>query len=159
MAQINTLGQFKQHIDEHRHRVYLLAVHADQNLSSSFRNRLIYRLHDVEKYVVLPFLWKCYGGKGQRSFYDRMNKLGNFIRKSAILALGIEPETDRQLARIEKIADVVDRHCDPVTPEEFGQSAKRPLQDFLSGSEIMLANDLIFLYKIITEPSVGPARY
>lgn len=143
---VTSIVGLARHVTRHRRRVYQLALFLAPEMGLG--GRLLVRMHDVEKYVVLPMLWAFYGGKGNRRLarwcYDRMNQLGR------VLVTGIKPFANSGVPRIEHTADVVDRHCDPVTLEEFSLSAQRPITDFLCAEDVPLAEKAIAAYGIIT---------
>ena len=144
VSDLNVTGYFTlaKRISKHRRRVARLAALLEfpgrTELSS------VVRWHDIEKYLFLPWLWKYYAGKGDRTaarkLYDRMNAVGKW------LLLRVTAPSSRAL-RIERIVDVVDRYCDPETLVEFGNLTQRPLEDFLSPEDVALARRFVEFWR------------
>lgn len=138
---VNSLGDMLHHVRNHRRRLYSLGtdVKGPQTL-----RKIVFGLHDVEKFVFLPWLWKYYGAKGAgnsdaKKLYTRMNKLGYFILKIVLFFTPYNKEQIQRMKRFEKIADVIDRHCDPVAMEEFNLKEKRPLVHFIRREDLACA--------------------
>ncbi len=134
-----TMWDFKEHIDQHRQRVIRMTLALCLRLGYITGSYHLMSLHDIEKYLFLPWLWSYYGNrrnrKQARKLYDRMNKVGSWIRKFYIWYFDISPKAVANVDRFERIADIVDRHCHEATLEEFGITEQRPLSDFLSDPE------------------------
>lgn len=134
------LGDFFQHVTHHRQRVAWFArCFASHEVVHTLRFKLLLWLHDIEKYLVLPVLWSYYGERRDRAkarkFYDRMNALG------AAIVWPVKLVTPKkmldEIERAERMADVLDRHCDPAAREEFNDGANPPpLSKFLSGNDL-----------------------
>lgn len=128
-----TLREYRLRVDGHRQRVRVLGgliagKHGDVD---SLTVRVL-ELHDVEKYVFLPLLWRYFGrgqGKVARFVFDVMNRVGAAVVFFATLEMRVlfSASFDARLTRarqIERIADVIDRSADPTNAIEFGQPNK-----------------------------------
>jgi hypothetical protein len=139
---VKNIWDMLTHVRNHRGRVYFLSAEVK---GPKFLKTIIFGLHDIEKFIFLPWLWKYYGAKGAgnpnaKALYIRMNKTGYFIIK-CVLALFpfYTSEQVRKMKRFEKIADVIDRHCDPVALEEFNLTTTRPLVQFIRRDDLPCA--------------------
>lgn len=143
---VNNIWEFVKHINAHRKRVSLLA----SVLDSRWQARYVYRLHDIEKYLFLPWLWKYYAGDGDRrkakSLYTLMNKVGRLLL--SMLSFWINKAELAEIQKCEKLADVVDRQMDPVAEEEFQRI--RPIEKFVSDDDLEIARFLMSKYEQVT---------
>jgi hypothetical protein len=157
MQYVNSSIDLLRHITLHRKRVYWLGQKINYLVDKPSLLKTILIAHDIEKYLVFPILWMFYAGKGNRKtarkFYTQMNKLGALLLKVIIfLRHGFVSQKDLdQCSRIEHIADVTDRNNDPVAMEEFCLTVQRPLSDFLELTDVWIAEDLAFDYKLVPE--------
>lgn len=80
-----------------------------------------------------------------------------FKRRGMLDKDGKPNEVARQLLRIERIADVVDRKSDPVAQEELSVRKERPFSDFLSsGTDLAIAAQTEARYLAITNGLAFP---
>lgn len=141
---VNSMWELARHVTLHRKRVYELGMSlAGERRYSQYKNTLLIALlvHDLEKYLFLPWLWKYYGGKGDRmdayKIYNKMNRVGDFIRKCLVGKKDINNMGALISYELEHTADVVDRHMDPVAVEEFCMSyPKKPMSNFLPNKDL-----------------------
>ena len=142
---VTNILEMSFHIAHHRKRVLTLGmdIHKEKDLT-----RLLYytvfKLHDIEKYLFLPWLWKYYGKKGDKvkakQLYIRMNKVGAVIIKAALFFFFFFKQQEKnKVKHYEHIIDVIDRHCDPVAMEEFDLVEQRPLTNFISVRDLPMA--------------------
>lgn len=152
---VNNIWDLAKHVAHHRARVYRLGITLDGSLLS----RVVLRVHDLEKYLFLPWLWKYYGGKGDRRIakrlYTRMNTVGRAILWVATLPFSGASIAEAQ--KSEKIADIVDRQCDPVAVEEFQRIL--PMSKFLNDHELEVAEILKPRYREIVKELYVPERF
>jgi len=148
MAHVNNIFDLAKHVSHHRKRVYFLGMkhlmrHQTTSKEQKTASKIILGLHDIEKYLFLPWLWKYYGKKGNkanaRKLYTRMNKVGGYILQTVLYFFNFNKTLVEKVSKIEKIVDVIDRHCDPVALEEFDLKEKRPLTLFLERKELPFA--------------------
>ena len=146
MAHINNIKEFARHISNHRTRVYALGM---TMRGPKILKTIIFGLHDIEKYFFIFQLWKYYGSKGHGperrkaiELYTRMNKLGYIIISVVLFFVRFPEHSVDKVKRLEKVIDVIDRHCDPVALEEFNLKEKRPLTQFLDVKDLPLAMSL-----------------
>lgn len=146
---VRSLADFARHVTAHRRRVYMLALLADPELAKHWQARALLRLHDVGKYLLLRALWRFYGGKGDRvaarALYDRLNALDDAI--AAPMRALTPPALAERVAHAERIADCVDRNCDPVAREEFAAPAG-PLSDYLDGPRFDRGQQIALAYPL-----------
>lgn len=138
---VNNLYDMLKHVQHHRHRVFQLGMEVT---GPKQLKKIVFGLHDLEKFVFLPWLWKYYGAKGAgnqnaRKLYTRMNKLGYFIVRTVLFFTPYTKEEINRMKRFERIVDVIDRHCDPVAMEEFNLTIKRPLVNFIRREDLPCA--------------------
>ncbi len=137
---VTNIWQLLDHVTRHRRRVLFLAMHQSPLVEFNTRAFLLVWMHDIEKYLFLPWLWKYYGDRRDRNkarkVYDRMNAVGSSIRKAAAWVMCVSKGRLHYLDQVERMVDVVDRHCDAATLEEFGLAVQRPLSDFLKADWI-----------------------
>lgn len=149
---VRSLFDFARHVTLHRKRVRVLATIADPVVVTKWQGRALLALHDVGKYLLLRSLWSFYAGKGDRvaarALYDRLNALDDLI--AAPVRWLTPPAFAERVATAERIADCVDRHCDPVAREEFARREGR-LSDFLDGRRLEVATTLVPAYAAIVQ--------
>lgn len=148
---VKSKADFKRHITLHRKRLMALALALYPNAPLTFK--LLVWLHDVEKYLVLDELYSFYAGGGdvvdRDLFVGRMNALGKKL--VAPLYFLLDPVTLARYTNLERIADVVDRHSDPVALEEFNLPRRLPMSKFLRRDQLVVAGPLLKRYKEITK--------
>ena len=140
--QVDSLRAFALHVGLHRARVALLVA------AMSAQPLPVFVLaHDIEKRLLRRAIWRFYGGRGNRrharAVYWLLNALGRLIA-APLKAYCLAPDR-AHFERLERIADVVDRHCDPVAREEFADAAP-PLSDFLPAEDLPAAEALAARY-------------
>lgn len=164
---VNSIEDYYYHTSLHIKRVELLAWQLyKQNYNryktvSPFLLLEFLKLHDHTKIQgkFLNELYPYYGDKSHlkskdwRHFKKLIKELNqkdkkiltNFFKDNKIKM------KDRALfLEIEKIADLVDRNLNEVTPEEFGKNIEN-LKNYLNSKEIKLASNIIKNYKKITK--------
>lgn len=145
---VNNLLDLKRHVSLHRRRVFALGWRLRPLVNNPTVLFLVLLVHDLEKYLFLPWLWKYYGVKGKnhktdaRKLYTRMNKVGYHIRNITMLPFFWNKENITQAIIIEHIADVVDRNTDPVAMEEFCLTIQKPMSLFLLSESLKIAETL-----------------
>lgn len=151
---VMNVWDFRRHVTLHRRRVLKLGWQLRSMTKSPLVLFLVLLVHDLEKYLFLPWLWAYYGGKGWRTgarrLYTRMNKFGQFIQDAVLLPFFWNKEAIADAVRIEHIADVVDRNTDPVAMEEFCLKVQRPMSDFLPAEDLYIAETLKKLWPDVT---------
>lgn len=151
---VNNLRELARHVSLHRQRLYRVGkawcFEYDAAWYVELPLKVALFVHDLEKYLFLPWLWKYYGARGKNhkrsdalALWTRMNKVGAFIKKVALLPLPGKHLIDG----IEHVIDVVDRHLDPVALEEFNLEKQRPITDFLHIANWELADELIIIWQ------------
>lgn len=138
---VKNIWDMLNHVRNHRRRLYSLGKDVKGPM---ILRKIIFGLHDIEKFFFLPWLWKYYGPRGSgnpiaKKLYTRMNKVGYFILKCVLFFTPYNKEQIQKMKRYEKIADVIDRHCDPVAMEEFHLKEKRPLVQFIRREDLPCA--------------------
>lgn len=148
----NVLALARQ-VSRHRRRVYRIGTYLDRGITT----KVILLVHDIEKYLFLPWLWKYYGEKDKKTLkqakkvYTRLNKVGRAIKRVATCLFNQADVAESTI--VEHIADVVDRHMDPVANEEFGRDMKtQPLSKFLPDRDVEIAEWLCINYTDICGP-------
>lgn len=134
---VKNIWDMMKHVRHHRHRLYILGM---ETKGPKGLKQIVFGLHDIEKFLFLPWLWKYYGPKGNKkkakAVYTRMNQFGDFIINTVLLFTSYTAEQIKEVKRYEKIVDVVDRHCDPVALEEFNLEKQRPLTNFIKVNDL-----------------------
>lgn len=147
------MSDFARHVRLHRKRVRVLAAFADPLVVTKWQGRALLALHDVGKYLLLRPLWSYYAGKGDRvaarALYDELNRLDDAI--AAPIRLLTPAAFAERVAAAERVADCVDRNCDPVALEEFAREKQPPLSDFLDGRRLETATRLVPDYPAIVK--------
>lgn len=137
---VKNIWDMLNHIRHHRQRLYTLGM---ETKVPHHLKKIVFGLHDIEKFLFLPWLWKYYGKKGDKvkakKLYTRMNKCGYFIINAVLFFTTYSKEEIKKVKRFEKIIDVIDRHCDPIALEEFDLERTRPLVNFLSVHDLPCA--------------------
>lgn len=141
-----SIWDFLHHVTLHRKRVLKLGWQLRWMTDSPLILFLVLWIHDLEKYLFLPWLWSYYGGKryrtGAQNLYDRMNKFGRLLQNLVLLPFFWKQKTIAEVLRIEHIADIVDRSADPVVMEEFNLREHRSLTRFLPKEDWLIAMKL-----------------
>lgn len=144
---VNNIFQFAQHVSAHRKRVQRLAWSFREAAPNREVLKIVLAMHDMEKYLLLPLLWRYYNGRGDRAkadvFFKRMNAVGRKLLEAALATVPHTPGDRAAALILERLADVVDRNCDPVALEEFNLKARRPLRDFLDEDYLPAATAMV----------------
>lgn len=137
---VNNIKDMLKHVRNHRRRLYALGMEVQ---GPTLLKKVMFGMHDCEKFVFLPWLWKYYGGKGNKQkakvIYTRMNSLGKFLLNIVLFFLPYSQEEIHRMKRFERIVDVIDRHCDIVALEEFNLKKQRPLTNFIRMTDLPCA--------------------
>jgi hypothetical protein len=134
-----TFLEYVAQMRAHRRRV---AGWAAPTFGLPLATRVVLRVHDLEKWLFLPWLFYFHGGRGDRALarrgYDLMNRVADAIRFVVLLPFSRE---DRVVAKsLERVVDVVDRHMDGEARREFGQETKPDIANFLTPVETLIAH-------------------
>ena len=137
----------------HNHRTRVEDISAKMFGEDSLVAKIMW-WHDLEKWILLPFMFWHKNAvtkeekKKARKFYTNLNKLGDKIFNLRFRIFGSYSEQELREAReFEKILDVIDRHLDPVVLREFKLEKQRPISDFLTKPQLLVANRLISDYE------------
>ena len=158
---VNNIFHLWRHVTLHRRRVRALGGEYLGFRYLKLRDFVLFHLllwsHDLEKYLFLPWLYKYYGGGGDRiaarQLYDKMNKVGKWIQKIIIAPFAWKSHNLKTFHTIEHAVDVADRHCDPVALEEFALDKQRPVHIWLELKHIEPCDWAIRNYYKILSPS------
>lgn len=153
---INTLPKFLRHVNLHRRRVYLLGLALGSPIKNDRAYRTALRIHDIEKYFFIFPLFKYYGGKNPdrlaaQKLYARMNAVGLHMKNVVLLPFNLTADDRRLLDSHERIADVADRHCDPIAMEEFNLKVQKPISIFLDHDQVLLSEHIVDYYDEIVQ--------
>ena len=157
-GQVKSLEEFYEHTRLHRARVKDLGMELFKSHPELFEGltatqvQNVLEAHDLAKVNASsglngkPFyriLYENYGNKIDRKIIDELNAADKRYMQKALRVNGIDsPELTDKMARIEKIADAVDRGMSPVSTEEFGRSMSRASQFYNDPEDVRLALEL-----------------